>query len=269
MKYHCLLILTLGCFLTERMPVLGQNSQDLSVSLEPHKRVLILGEPLFVTARIKNNGQQPTVLAYANGPSYALGQGLGRVLIAKENEQLHSWSDRLRPIEKVSPVKLSAGQEIINEYVILYSHPTGFAFPITGNYRVSVEYVLKSGESVQAKPILITVREPTGEDARVWETLRKESGYGILLQTPWDPRVDSSVLSKLTIVHDQDGRSVYKQYLGLAIGRNYKAGNNDNRKKAVAFLQSVLIDADAEGIREKTLRELQGYKGREISTSDK
>lgn len=256
MKYLFRVMLILGCLLAVRMSVLGQPSQNISVSIEAHKRILVLGEPLYLTARVQNNDQQPLVLVYGNGPSYSLGQGLGRVMIAKRNEELHFWSDHLRPLEKVSPVIVTAGQGITNEYVILYSDPTGFAFPTAGYYRVSVEYLLKSGQFIQARPIEITIKEPTEEDARQWELLKKKPGYGILLQTPWDARVDSSMLSELTAIHDQVERSVYKQYLALAIGRYYMTGSRDNHKKAGAFLQEASVTADTDVMREKALRSI-------------
>ena len=254
MKIQSIVVLMFGFLLSGRMPAPGQSEQGMSISIEAHKRALVHGEPLYLTDRIQNNGQQPIVLVYGNGPSYDLGQGLGRILIGKGDEKQDVWSDQLRPLEKVSPIVIPAGQVITNEYVILYSHPNGFAFPTAGDYRVSTEYVLKSGQLLRATPSSITIREPVGEDARQWETLQKETGYGILLQTPWDSRADSSALSRLISIYNRGGQSVYKQYLGLAIGRCYYTDGSDiNRQKAVAFLQSASASADTEVMQKKAL----------------
>lgn len=256
MKYKCLFCLAINAVLVIQTTVFGQNNYNLSVVIEPHKTNLLLGEPLFLIVKTKNIGETVLFLVRGNAPYFKHGSCPGNILIAKQGEEFGPWSDAFRPALKISPIELSPRQEITNEYVVLYNHSEGFAFPTSGTYQINVEYAIKSGDYqyIRGNPVLITVLEPEGENALMWKELQNNSGYGIMTQVPWDPRADA-VVENLSSVYEQNATSIYKQYLGLNIGRYFIARNEDSQ--AALFFQSASTNTDNETLQKMITQEIK------------
>lgn len=253
MRFHTGYIVMLAVLLSSH--VFGQT---VSIKIETHKRDIVLGEPLYVVVCIDNVGQQPVSILYGNGPSYDLGQGWAQIMIAKSDDEFHTWSDQLRPLEKVAALELKAGQVLTNEFIVLYQQQDGeaggFAFPTPGDYRVTVQCSLRSGETVQAEPASIKVHEPVGLVAEAWAELKRDRSYGLIIQTPWDTRVTSSARDGLVETYGRARRTVYAQYLALSIGRHSVYARDGEQKEARDFLRSAETESDNAFVKKKALR---------------
>jgi len=253
MRFHTGFIVLLAVLVSSH--VFGQT---VSIRIETHKRDIVLGEPLYVVVCVDNKGQQPVGILYGNGPSYDLGQGWAQIMIAKGDDEFHAWSDQLRPLEKVAALELKAGQVLTNEFIVLYrqqgGQAGGFAFPTPGDYRVTVQCLLRTGETVQAEPASIKVLEPVGLDAEVWAELKRDPSYGVIIQTPWDTRVTSSMRDRLVETYGRARRSVYAQYLALSIGRHAVYAREGEQKEAREFLRSAENESDNAFVKKKALR---------------
>lgn len=253
MRFHTGCIILLAVLLSSHA-----FGQTVSIKIETHKRDIVLGEPLYVVVYVYNKGQQPVGILYGNGPSYDLGQGWAQIMIAKDDDEFHAWSDQLRPLEKVAALELKPGQVLTNEFIVLYQQQDGeageFAFPTPGDYRVTVRYLLRTGDTVQAEPARIKVHEPVGLDVEAWAELKRDQSYGVIIQTPWDTRVTSSACDGLVETYGRVRRSVYAQYLALSIGRHAVYARDGEHKEAHEFMRSAETESDNAFVKKKALR---------------
>lgn len=234
---HIYKILLLGVVIACNGDVLASNAQ-ISAKAEPHKNVIVLGEPLFITTSIKNDGEIPLRLHYLGGSTFSSHGAVGIVLVSKNGKNYMRWIDDMGPCLKVAPYELKPGEEITSELLVLYNRAKGLAFSEKGTYYLCVEYLVTDGQTARTAPFCITVQEPIDDNLLVWNRIRNLKEYGELVQAPLECNISPKDIEMLSQLSKEHPKSVYMQYLGLGIARYYLKGTG-NSDKALQYLKSL------------------------------
>jgi len=220
--------------------VVGEPN-ELSVHIEAFQSALVLGEPLFITARVRNDSKVDVAVFRQNSPSYELRSvNPFVVMISEDGIKYERWSDSFRTRYKSSPIELAPEAELAADLVIMFSGRHGLAFKQPGEYWISVKVIATDMESFQAEPIRVTVMLPGRDSAEAWNVLRSaelRKKYGELIQTPWQAHLDANDVEQCDDIIQLYPNSVYVEYLALSLGRWYLEGPQADKSQARRYLQ--------------------------------
>lgn len=190
-----------GLILTRQI---AGSSQSLELQVKTSKTSYKAGEVVNLTFALVNNSAKELTI----NDCFGTASGVLSVLVAKNGESflkydhpnwgtsdsecrsvlkpnakfqtmtrlLWNWKPKLEGLNK--DVAKAAGEgKILTDYV----------FPEPGVYQVKAVYYVSIGEQttptrMESEPVQITIEEPVGEDAEVWEKIRHRGDIGYFIQ---------------------------------------------------------------------------------------
>lgn len=236
------------------------DTADLAVHVETHKSTLVLGEPLFITVRVRNESTEPAKVAAQSSPGYERrSRNPFLVMISTDGNRYHAWFDGFRPTEKTSPIELAPGAELSSELVILFTNGDGFAFEQPGEYWVLVKVNVSHPDMVsfQSEPIKVTVTRPGRESLEAWSVLGSEKfskKYGELIQMPWYAKLSADDLEECDGIIRLYPNSIYPEYLALYLGRWYLEGAQTDKIQGRGYLQIAKSMVSSDYLRAKVMK---------------
>lgn len=232
------------------------QSASLTLELRVDQGSLILGEPLFLTARMKNKGTELLKIYNQNSPTYQRKISPIAVLLSEKGGKLDHWSDHFRPRYKTRPRELFPGQEINGTFVVLFQARNGFAFARPGAFWVSLKVICTDMSEVQSQPIAITVTRPAGESLDAWNRVSTDDFrelYGELIQAPWQVTLDVGRWQKCDDFIKDYPTAPHGAYLALALGRCYQEGPIKNAAMSLHYLEIAKSRASWKPLKAKVL----------------
>ena len=235
------------------VPLPASASDDtLDVRVEPHKSVVIVGEPLLITATVTNRGSEPVQLIHHDAPTLALyPRSVVELRLGPDEEHLVAWSDGFRKLAKTAPRLLPPGESITVDLVMLFNSQDGFFTTTPGKYWISgrVVVVAKPYVEIVSTPVEIEVREPSPSDKAAWEWLNAhKEDYGRLVQVPWRGKLSEEFLRECNRTCDTSP-SGYVEYLALFLSRSYREGPKKDAAQAARFAEIARAKASSEKTR--------------------
>jgi hypothetical protein len=161
----------------------GRAQTPLQAHLESQQGEWVLGVPVEFTASVVNVSSVPVQTYSDLSP---LWQGIN-FLISENGSTFHVFNGPewdLGETMDVVPgtITLKPGARVEASFSLLWNGPAntkglaptdGFAFPHVGTYLVKVRASSKVGD-LMSNVVQVVVRQPQGDDAAVWETLKSE-----------------------------------------------------------------------------------------------
>lgn len=237
------------------------HAADLSVHVTAHKSTLVLGEPLFITARVRNEGKMPVKVYRQSSPSYERrSKNPFLVMMSTDGKKYESWSDSLRVRRKTSPIELAPAAELTTDLAILFSGRHGFVFAQPGAFWVSVKVIDTDMASFQADPIQVTVTHPGRENLDPWSVLGSATfarKYGELIQTPWRTKLGVDDLRQCDDIIGIYPDSIYAEYLALYLGRWYLEGPQRDKIQAHQYLEIAKSMVSSDFLSAKVMKVLE------------
>ncbi|MEK6674437.1 MAG: hypothetical protein AABZ47_02145 [Planctomycetota bacterium] len=235
--------------------------ESLAVRVEPHKAVVIVGEPILVSAMVTNEGSGPVELIHHNGPTLAhIPFCVAALRFGDDEERLNEWSDNLRVREKMEPKLLPPGESITVDLVMLYNRKDGFFAVTPGKYWIQGRVVIAPSPYVEilTAPIAIEVREPPRAERAVWQWLSaNKDEYGRLVQVPWEAKLSEEFVQECDRICTQT-TSLYDEYLAYFLSRWYREGPNKDAAKSQRFAEIAKAKATSEKVRTEAEKLLSG-----------
>jgi hypothetical protein len=222
----CLLTLVTVC----AAAALAQSTAaQLRLSLVSPKRQYVLGEPVKLQVTLVNTSAAPLELLGLLAPRF----GSLILGISDDNKTFKSYSGPGWGVADTyaKPTQLQAGQQIGQEFTVLWNHPIpgardylagDFAFPEAITYWLRVQL----SDQVPVGPsniVQISVGNPTGDDAAIWETMKADPKIAYYMQTPRTD-IEPSYKSQLEALRNKYPNSSYAPYLREALEK--LAGGN-------------------------------------------
>jgi hypothetical protein len=190
---------------------IGGRSQSLALTIEVAKDTFILGEPIVILGILTNVSSQPVKLLRSNN--------LFKVYLSTEGEHFTEIKEGLfaSPKEERKEEKMDPGESWEFHSTVLYSYERSdkLTFSRAGSYFLRGEYRGYRSKGYydetgwpdfpKSKPIKVTVRNPTGVDAEVFELLRDEdstfNSYGYVVHNAIPEAKEELVERFYRIVH--------------------------------------------------------------------
>lgn len=231
------------------------DTGTVAMQISTHKTALVVGEPLLVSATVQNDTSRAVKIYRQNSPTYARAESsVVSLFVSADGSTFKSWNDGLRPLEKTEPLSLSPGKKRTTDLVMLFSHDDGFAVKKAGKYWILGRVTTTAGAVIEAKPVMITVREPAGVDQDVWTWLKDhKKEYGHLIQTPWVAELSGEFLSGCDRLCETS-QSTYVQYLALYLGRWYRESAIKDEIQSARYLEIAKSSASSEFLKTKVLK---------------
>jgi hypothetical protein len=254
---RCFLFLALVPFTAASAP------QDaIRVHVEPHKSVVILGEPVLVTATVVNAGSEPVKLIHHHAPTLLRSElSVVALRFGADEEHFKEWSDRLRPLVETGPRTLAPGESVTVDLVMLFNSRDGFFATEPGRYRVQGRiYVHDIGE-ILSPPVEIEVREPTPADRPTWEWLNtNKEEYGRMVQIPWEAKLSNEFVRGCGR-RCESSQSTYAVFLARFLSQSYKYGPKKNFKEARRFAEIAKARASSDKTRGEPEKAIEPSRG--------
>ncbi len=188
-----------------------------------------MGEPVKLKATLMNASTKPLDLLALMAPRF----GSLMLGISDDNRTFKNYLGPDWGVADVDakPKRLQPGQQIDQEFTVLWNHPTpggrdtlvgDFAFPEAMTYWLRVQ--LADQEPVGASNIVqISVARPSGDNAAIWEIMKADPQIAYYLQNPRSD-IEPGYKSKLESLRNQYPNSTYAPYLREAMEK--LAGGN-------------------------------------------
>ncbi|MEK6674388.1 MAG: hypothetical protein AABZ47_01890 [Planctomycetota bacterium] len=234
---------------------------SLTVRVEPHKAVIVLGEPVLITTTVTNEGSEPMKLSHHNVPTidqHSL--SVVDLMFGADEENLEHWSDYLRPLGKTGPRTLAPDESLSFDLVMLYNRKDGFFATTPGKYWIQGRVVIAPSPYVEilTTPIAIEVREPPRAERAVWQWLSaNKDEYGRLVQVPWEAKLSEEFVQECNRICTETTSS-YGEYLALFLSRWYCEGPNKDAAKSQRFAEIAKVKATSEKVRTEADKLLSG-----------
>lgn len=253
-NWHLIPLVGVICVVT---PAFATAEAALDVHVEPHKSLVVVGEPVLITAVVTNRGLEPVKLILHNAPTIALyPHSVADLQFGRDELHLKHWSDGLRKVRKTAPKVLAPGETIMIDLVMLFSREDGFFAREPGKYWVQGRIVIDANSYIEilSPPVPIEVRAPSTKDQRTWRWLdaRKEE-YGRLVQIPWEAKLSDEFLADCARTCDTS-QSPYVEYLALFLSRWYREGPQKDAQQSARFAEIAKARASSEKIRSEALK---------------
>ena len=216
-------ILSVALVLSAGALAFSEGDDLLRVEIAPYKSKLLIGEPLCVRMRFRNISNKKFIMVPTD-------RGLGDVYTSPDGLNFGIYIHSIRSfISRDTFWHQEPGVETVNDRVVAFYRPesserTRLVFPAAGDYWIYGRYDVAEYRAhntpaidVSSAPVKITVMQPVGKELEVWEKLQKLPEYGAMVQ--WhiaDKRPDA-----LMDIVKKYPRSVYSQYLALALGEYF------------------------------------------------
>lgn len=223
-------ILLLGCACAQQtdpadVELRAAPEPDERLTLSSPRRDYLLGEPVQLRLRFRNNSKKPikTVQVFVGA-----NQGEGPLWIARNGDdftQFPRWLGQPKRTRRVIP--LEPGEELTYDYraVAEFTPELRLAFPKAGEYRVYAVYPLwlwgaQKTDNIASNAVDVRIKEPAGDDANVWQQLNDPPLLGLLQTEYFNERQPDAPMkmAKLLRSHPASG---YSPALRHALGKIY------------------------------------------------
>lgn len=181
----------------------AQNVGSLTLELQVDKPSYLPGEIVALHFSVRNSTSSPILL----NNEVTVWDGNLKVFVSNENGPFREyvgpgWGVRDRV--PGAPLKLNPSQSFDTEATVLWNQKletshlneiyakrvarqrlgTAYALPEQGNYYLkAVLFDAKTGTSIESTPVKLTVEEPQGTELSVWNSLKENSDFALLIQT--------------------------------------------------------------------------------------
>ncbi|MEK6674439.1 MAG: hypothetical protein AABZ47_02155 [Planctomycetota bacterium] len=228
------------------------SADMLTVEVTPHKSVVVLGEPVLISATVANTGPEPVKLIHHNAPTLVRERwSVVDLKLGQGEAQPKRWSDELRELIEASHKFLPPGEIISVDLVMLYNRENGFFATTPGKYWIQGRIVIAPSPYVEilTTPISIEVREPPRAERVVWQWLNEHKDvYGRLVQVPWEAKLSEEFVQECDRICTET-TSAYGEYLALFLSRWYREGPNKDAAKSQRFAEIAKAKASSEKVR--------------------
>lgn len=244
------------------VPKLGPTiAQQITVEIQSHKTMVVLGEPVFISATVVNHGPEAVNLIHHNAPTVTQGQlSVIDLCLSGEGTESKRWGHGFGIVKKTSPKLLPPERSMTIDMIMLFNREDGFFATTPGKYWMAGRVVIDTNPYLEvfSDPFEIEVRAPSAMiDSRNWDWLSTNKGeYGRMVQVPWVAKLSDEFLREAGR-RCEASQSIYNEYLGLFLSRCYREGPKKDAELASRFAQIALERATTDKIRseaEKLLR---------------
>lgn len=229
-------------------------AHNVFIEVQPHRPVVLVGEPVLVTAQVVNGGTGTATLIHHNAPT--LDQHTLSVVdlqLGVDEEHFKGWSDRLRIVHRTSPRSLAAGTSITVDLVLLFNAESGLFADEPGRYWIRGRIWVHDIGEILSVPVAIDVRDPTGADRSHWQWLSDHvQEYGRVVQVPWEAKPSEEFLDGANRICEST--SIYAEYLALFLSRSFHEGPNKDAARSVSYAEIAKAKASSERVRELASR---------------
>ena len=139
----------------------ARNNAALQLTLEPSKHELVIGEPLYVTLRLRNNGH---VSVKVMDNFRINNEALAVFAIGESHQRLH-YRPMTLALQQTKPIQLAPGEEITALAAIFFGSSGWYIVNREGTYQLQARYrmPLHTGRlDVASEPITVTVSPGDG-----------------------------------------------------------------------------------------------------------
>lgn len=212
----------------ERLPG-EERFPSLSLELGIEQREYLLGEPIHFTVQMKNNTSLPVVAH----KKIAVGYGYLQILVAFEEGDYKKY---LGPQWGIKDVfgdfvsTLQPGESMTTSASIFHNHPTRTRASIPTRYALlrSGTYTVKAvlnnlgfREKIESEEVTVQLIEPEGDDAVVWEQMKRDPQYAYFIQTGGATSDASRITQALEEIQATYPASRYVEHIILALQKHY------------------------------------------------
>lgn len=202
---------------------------SLSLELGIERSEYLLGEPIHFTVQVKNDTALP-VVAHRK---IAVGFGYLQILVAFEGGDYKKYLGPRWGIKDVFGdfvATLQPGESMTTSASIFYNHPTRTKKSIPTKYamlrsgKYSVKAVLNNlgfRERIESEEVTIQLIEPEGDDAAVWEEIKRDPQYAYFIQTGGGTPDASRIAPALEEIQATYPASRYMDHIILALQKHY------------------------------------------------
>ncbi len=201
----------------------------LSLELEIERDEYILGEPIHFTVQMRNDTDLP-VIAHKK---IAVGHGYLQIFVAFEDGDYKKYLGPQWGIVDVFGnfvTNLQPGESMATSASILYNHPTRtrtsipskYALIRSGKYSVkAVLYNIRFREMIESDVMNIQMVEPEGDDAAVWESMKRDPRFAYFIQTGVSIPSASRIVPELEKIQATYPASRYVEHIKLALQKHH------------------------------------------------
>ena len=161
----CVATLTLTCWAAVATAQDAKDAALLTLSLEPAKSRLVLGEPVYVTARLRNSSANSAQVQTMLEPS----AGLLTVLVqgSNVNEPIPFIPLSIGDFE-LPTTTLARGENMESVFQVFFGG-RGWTFPAPGTYQLTAVLEGTHGSALRSRPVEITVSRGDGAGAYLFD----------------------------------------------------------------------------------------------------
>lgn len=197
------------------------QKHPLVVELEAQKPNVIVGEPVYITARLRNSGsgnvQVPMILEFQ---SLTL-----RLQITHPNGKTIQFSP-LFYADTIIPNKNSSSNEKLEQVLPIFFGSNGWTFPRPGTYQLALQYEHKSATNViqiesEAISVMVNNEEATSE-ILVNDSMSSIAAGKFMFWQQGDHLTEG--ILKLNKLVEQHPDTILANYARLALARNISRG---------------------------------------------
>lgn len=219
-----------------------QGAQGLRLRLSAEKETYALGEPVVLTAELRNTGNAGGTVIYRLAPEY----GLVEYRIKAPSGQLES----LRPVSNVNVRRsfrksLEPGTSVFDTVKLFYAS-TGWTMREPGTYTVTAAYP-GAKEKIEAS-VEIIVTPPTPSEGPAAKRMLVNDQQGLLLYWEHGDQLTEGIRN-FEVIAEEFPRSPLSAYancgLGLNLSKDFYDGRTDkvrpaNHRAAIGHLKKAL-----------------------------
>jgi hypothetical protein len=205
MALHCSFQKAITCLLLLAFAGQGRAQTPLQAHLEPEQSEWVLGVPVELTASVTNVSRVP-VQTYSNLSPLSGGIGF---FISEDGSTFHTfsgpeWYLGARVDMMPGTITLKPGAKVKAPFSLLWNGPAdtkgtptdGFAFPHVGTYFVKAKASSHFGDLI-SNLVRVDIRQPSGDDAAIWETLKADKGLAWFYDFPQGSASQGEKLQRL------------------------------------------------------------------------
>lgn len=249
-NFYCVCVITLLTFVLQSGYGLAQEPSRsmLELKLEIGKSSVVLGEPVYATARLVNTGATPVDVSKVLDPQ----TGTLQIEVSSSNRPRFVFLPLFYADAVRARTALAPGEDIAAAFPIFYG-ALGWTFDRPGTYKVTAEYRPQNGaqiERIRSTAVAVVVVDESGMGASLVTTgsASEEAGKFLLWQRGDQLQAGQAFLADLLKTSPD---SPLADYALLAFGRNlsrsfrnYATGKirQADCEPALSYLQKVRSD---------------------------
>jgi len=228
---------------------LSSTSGELDITVQLHKKKLLMGEPLFITTNVRNTGDSAVTFQLKGGAYYHNERTLGKIIITGKRFYPDLKPDvepEIAELHKYTAFStLKPGDSFNERFVLLFDWESEeFIFNKSKQYRLKVEYFIPKegyGSSYSEVKKVEVVKPDSQINREVGEMLLRDHlfEYVRFIHVPWQLNSSLSIREEEIEIFQKliNGyeRSTYTPYLTFSLARYYRTLSVSDAKNAKKY----------------------------------